>query len=127
MGTDKNRRRELRELTRIQKSICDNSRNSRQVFVFLQIRVYPSRVAGSVVKVTGAIGLLGHGIQKGSRQGAEIFLKFFSKKVLQFLRTLLETGMPDVTAGTGYLVFERIPRGRVGSSRPDLRRTIVME
>jgi len=43
------------------------------------------------------------------------------------LMTLIKEFMPVIGAGEKQSVFERYPRGRVGSSRPSLRRKIVME
>jgi hypothetical protein len=51
----------------------------------------------------------------------------FRKNLLQFFRTLLEESQPVVEIGVQSAWFERIPRGRVGSSRPIVRRKIVLE
>jgi hypothetical protein len=67
-------------------------------------------------------------LQESLSTSERSFLYSFSRKnLLHFLNALLQTSLPAIAAGKKSLLFERFPRGRVGSSRPVLRRKIVME
>jgi hypothetical protein len=57
----------------------------------------------------------------------KISLTFSAKMFLLFFRTLLERVASTLEAGTKIVVFVVNPPGRIGSSRPSLRKRFVLE